>query len=134
MLQGEANALEKEGLLHHQQDAQWVHGLPHSREGHLGDRASGISLPRSAYRIGDLKNSVKDMDLSDDFWLLRGFSTRSSSAARNRHSLIPRLRTGNNEANRGSSAGLILLANLGESDEAAEQQVHCEYSRIGEPS
>ncbi len=79
-----------------------------------------------------MKNSVKDMNLSGDFWLLRGF--RSSSAARNRHSLIPRLRTGNNEANRGSSAGLILLANLGESDEAAEQQVHCEYSRIGEPS
>jgi len=33
-----------------------------------------------------------------------------------------------------ASASLILLANLGESDEAAEQQVHCEYSRIGEPS
>ena len=30
-----------------------------------------------------MKSSVKDMDLSDDFWLLRGFSTRSFSAARN---------------------------------------------------
>ncbi len=31
-----------------------------------------------------MKNSVKDMDLSDDFWLLMGFSTRSFSAARNK--------------------------------------------------
>jgi len=33
-----------------------------------------------------------------------------------------------------ASASLILLANLGESDETARQQVHCAQFRIGEHS